>query len=164
MRKETWQVPGTASGMWPALRSGVALPAGLESFGKTGEPRVATRKSHPPAYTSPSATCGEDRVLWAQFPLPPGCDLQSRQVYKQLLCLKHLSEDGPCHLEGNGSPRAQLTGCLGWLPHQAPSHVPWAGHEHACSGTRNGMVLGVLASRPRPDMGNHCQGAPCFRE
>lgn len=155
MRREACQVPGAASGMWAALSSGAAL-----SGGKTREPRAAAQKSHPPACTTPSATCVGDRVLWAPFALPPGCNLQSRQVYKQLLRPKHLSEDKTPQPSGEewlskGSARglpgaAHTPGSFPPSQGRSHTHVEWDKWDRR-------TVPEGLEHRLKSDTGSHCR-------
>lgn len=113
-----------ACGMWWALSSGVALSGGLESLSEDKRTWNSCSQEPPAGLHHPFCHLWRGPTPLGPISVPPGCDLQFQQVYKQLLCLKHLSADKtPCHLEKNSSPRAQLAGCLGQLTLQAPTQV-----------------------------------------
>lgn len=140
MRRETCQVPGAMSGMWPALSSGMALSGGLESFWEDKRTQSSYSEEPPASPHYPSCYPWRGQSPLGPISVPPGCDLQSRQVYKQLLRPKHLSEDKTPMPSGeewlSKGPACGLPGAA-HTPGSFPSSL---GRSQVWSWTRKGTV------------------------
>lgn len=157
MRRETCEVPGAASGMWPALSSGVTL-----SGGKTREPRVAAQKSCqlvPPLLPPVWGTESFGPHLHSHLDAICNPDKCTNSCCARSTCLK---TKHPSHLERNVSPRALLAGCLGRLlppgsfpPSRGRSHtrVEWDKWDKRTVPERLERLL-------KSDTGNHCRVKP----